>query len=88
MLPRVAEILIKKKSRQFRAIAIVGPRQSGKKTLVKKVFSKKPYVSLEDPDERMFATHDPRAFLNRYKKGAVIDEAQRVPELFSYMQGI
>ncbi len=88
MFPRHAEVLIKKYSRQFRALAIVGPRQSGKTTLVKKIFPKKPYVSLEDPDERMLATTDPRAFLNRYKKGAVIDEAQRVPELFSYMQGI
>jgi len=88
MLPRVAETLIKKYSRQFRALAIVGPRQSGKTTVVKKVFPKKPYISLEDPDERMLATNDPLAFLNRYKKGAVIDEAQRVPELFSYMQGI
>jgi len=88
MLPRVAETLIKKYSRQFRALAIVGPRQSGKTTVVKKVFPKKPYISLEDPDERMLATNDPLAFLNRYKKGAVIDEAQRVPEMFSYMQGI
>jgi len=88
MLPRVAETLIKKYSRQFRALAIVGTLQSGKTTVVKKVFPKKPYISLEDPDERMLATNDPLAFLNRYKKGAVIDEAQRVPELFSYMQGI
>lgn len=88
MQPRQSEKLVKQYSRQFRALAIVGPRQSGKSTLVKKVFPKKPYVSLEDPDERMLATNDPRAFLNRYKKGAIIDEAQRVPELFSYMQGI
>jgi len=66
MLPRVAETLIKKYSRQFRALAIVGPRQSGKTTVVKKVFPKKPYISLEDPDERMLATNDPLAFLNRY----------------------
>jgi predicted AAA+ superfamily ATPase len=66
----------------------VGPRQSGKTTLVRKVFPRKPYVSLEDPDERMFAATDPRAFLARYKNGAIIDEAQRVPELFNYMQGI
>ena len=88
MQPRIAEKTVRKFSRQFRALAIVGPRQSGKTTLVKKIFFRKPYVSLEDPDERMLATHDPRAFLNRYKNGAVIDEAQRVPELFSYMQGI
>jgi uncharacterized protein len=88
MQPRIAEKWIKQMSRQFRALAIVGPRQSGKTTIVKKLFPKKPYVSLEDPDERMLAANDPRAFLNRYKNGVVIDEAQRVPELFSYMQGI
>ncbi|HWR33381.1 MAG TPA: ATP-binding protein, partial [Chitinophagaceae bacterium] len=88
MLPRIAEKWIKHLSRQFRALAIVGPRQSGKTTLVKKIFTRKAYVSLEDPDERMLAAGDPRAFLQRFKNGAVIDEAQRVPELFSYMQGI
>ncbi|MEP6700416.1 MAG: ATP-binding protein [Bacteroidota bacterium] len=88
MQPRQSEKLVRQYSRQFRALAIVGPRQSGKSTLVKKVFPKKTYVSLEDPDERMLAANDPRAFLSRYKKGAIIDEAQRVPELFSYMQGI
>lgn len=88
MQPRIAEKLLRYYSRQFRAVAVVGPRQSGKTTLVKKVFPKKPYVSLEDPDERMLAATDPRAFLERYKNGAIIDEAQRVPELFNYMQGI
>ena len=88
MKPRIAEKLLKQYARQFRAVAVVGPRQSGKTTLVKKVFPKKPYVSLEDPDDRILATNDPRAFLNRFKKGAIIDEAQRVPELFNYLQGI
>jgi predicted AAA+ superfamily ATPase len=88
MQPRIAEKILNKYSRQFRAVAVVGPRQSGKTTLVKKVFPRKPYVSLEDPDERMLASTDPRTFLARYKNGVIIDEAQRVPELFSYMQGI
>lgn len=88
MQPRQAEKIVRQYSHQFRTLAIVGPRQSGKTTLVKKVFSRKPYVSLEDPDERMLAASDPRAFLNRYKNGAVINEAQRVPEMFSYLQGI
>lgn len=88
MQPRIAEKLLRQYGRQFRAVAVVGPRQSGKTTLVKRVFPRKPYVSLEDPDERMLAANDPRAFLNRYKNGAIIDEAQHVPELFSYMQGI
>ena len=88
MKPRIAEKLLRTFSREFRAVAVVGPRQSGKTTLVKKVFPKKPYVSLEDPDIRFLASNDPRTFLSRYKNGAIIDEAQRVPELFNYMQGM
>ena len=88
MQPRIAEKLLRAYSRQFRAVAVVGPRQSGKTTLVRNVFPRKPYVSLEDPDERMFAATDPRAFLARFGKGAIIDEAQQVPELFNYMQGV
>lgn len=88
MVSRTAEKLIKDYSKQFRALAVVGPRQSGKTTLVRKVFPKKPYVSLENPDERFLAESDPRAFLGRYPSGAIIDEAQRVPALFSYLQQI
>ena len=54
--------------------------------MAKKVFPKKEYVSLENPDERMLAETDPRAFLARFPKGAILDEAQRVPVLFSYLQ--
>ena len=88
MIHRNAEQLVRRLSKQFRAVAVVGPRQSGKTTLVRSVFGTKPYVSLENPDERNLAQEDPRAFIARYKKGAVIDEAQRVPELFSYMQQV
>ncbi|OFY83052.1 MAG: AAA family ATPase [Bacteroidetes bacterium RIFCSPLOWO2_12_FULL_35_15] len=88
MINRTAEKLLKKYSRQFRALAVVGPRQSGKTTLVRKVFPNKPYVSLENPDEQLQANTDPRAFLSRFRNGAIIDEAQRVPALFSYLQQI
>ena len=88
MVNREAEKKIRLYAKQFRAIAIVGPRQSGKTTIAKKVFPRKPYVSLEDPDEREMAIEDPRYFLSRFKNGAVIDEAQRVPQLFSYLQSI
>ena len=88
MIKRTAEKLLRNYSRQFRALAVVGPRQSGKTTLVKMTFPGKPYVSLENPDERMQADSDPRGFLNRFKNGAIIDEAQRVPVLFSYLQQI
>lgn len=67
-------------------VAITGPRQSGKTTLARKAFAHKPYVSLEDPDTRDFAHEDPRGFLARYPDGAIVDEAQRCPSLFSYLQ--
>jgi predicted AAA+ superfamily ATPase len=71
---------------KFPVVVLTGPRQSGKTTLVEKLFSYKAYVSLEDPDVRDFALTDPRGFLNQYKEGAIIDEAQNVPSLFSYIQ--
>lgn len=88
MIPREAESSIRKLAKQFRSVAIVGPRQSGKTTLVKKVFSTKPYASLENPDERQLAETDPKAFLGRFPKGAILDEVQRAPHLFSYLQEI
>lgn len=88
MIKREAESELKTLAKQFKAVAVVGPRQSGKTTLTRHVFSDKPYVSLENPDFRRFALDDPRGFLSNYKTGAVIDEAQRAPELFSYLQQI
>jgi predicted AAA+ superfamily ATPase len=88
MIKREAESELINLSGQFKAVAVVGPRQSGKTTLTRHVFSDKPYASLENPDIRRFALDDPRGFLSQYKKGAVIDEVQRVPELFSYLQQI
>lgn len=67
---------------------MIGPRQSGKTTLVKSVFADKPYISLENPDNRRFAANDSRGFFQTYPDGAIIDEIQRVPELFSYIQEI
>lgn len=75
-------------SRQFPVLSITGPRQSGKSTLVKSIFPDYSYVSLEDEDMRAFAVDDPRAFLDRYGSKTIIDEAQRAPSLFSYIQGV
>lgn len=75
-------------SMQYRAVAVVGPRQSGKTTLVRQVFPDKTYVNLENIDTRRFAMEDPRGFLSGLSEGAIIDEIQRVPELFSYLQQI
>ncbi len=84
--PRQSAPLLDRLARQFKAVAVVGPRQSGKTTLVRSAFADKPYVTLESPDTRAFAVSDPRGFLARYPDGAVLDEAQRTPELFSYLQ--
>lgn len=88
MITRVATEEVSKLATQFKAVAIVGPRQSGKTTLARTVFTEKLYVSLENPDTRTFATEDPRGFLGQYKDGAILDEIQRAPDLFSYLQQI
>ncbi len=73
---------------KFPVVSIIGPRQSGKTTLVKYSFPDKSYVSLEEPDSREFAQTDPRGFLAAYPEGAILDEIQRAPELLSYIQTI
>lgn len=88
MVKREAEKELLNLAKQFKAIAIVGPRQSGKTTLATQTFPNLPYISLENPDTRRFALEDPRGFLSQYSTGAILDEAQRVPELFSYLQQI
>ncbi len=88
MIPRLASGKLKQLALLFKAVAVIGPRQSGKTTLVRALFADKPYVSLEDPDTRQYALEDPRGFLANYPNGAIFDEAQRTPNLFSYLQGI
>ena len=88
MLPRALSSTLLRLSQSFPIVAITGPRQSGKTTLARAVFADKPYVSLEDPIERAFAIEDPRGFLVRFQEGAVFDEAQRWPDLFSHLQGM
>jgi uncharacterized protein len=88
MLPRQAQITALRLAAGFPILAITGPRQSGKTTLARALFPYRDYVTLEDPEQRTFALRDPRGFLDRFSDGAIIDEAQRCPELFSYLQGV
>lgn len=88
MILRIAQAELINLSQQYKAIAVIGPRESGKTTLVKLVFPDKPYVNLENPDMRNFASEDPKAFLDQFSKGAILDEVQRTPELFSYLQQV
>lgn len=88
MIPRLLSPTLRRLAASFPIVAITGPRQSGKTTLSRAIFADKPYVSLEDPTERAFAQEDPKGFLARFSQGAIFDEAQRWPDLFSYLQGL
>jgi uncharacterized protein len=88
MIVRDSSEFLKQILTHFKAIAITGPRQSGKTTLVKSFFPDKPYVTLENPGDRNLALADPVRFLSAFPQGAVLDEIQKAPELFSYLQGI
>ena len=73
---------------EYPIVTVLGPRQAGKTTLVQHELPDYAYVLLEDPDERLLAAEDPRAFLRRYPDNTIFDEVQRVPTLLSYLQGI
>lgn len=88
MIKRDLSAKLKALAGKFPVVSVVGPRQSGKTTLVKSLFAGWGYVSLEDLDQREFALKDPKGFLASHDKGAVIDEVQRAPQLFSYIQTV
>ena len=86
MIARHLRSALRAAARDAPVVTLTGPRQSGKTTLARTAFPRHDYASLEDPDLRTFALEDPRGFLDQYRRGVVIDEAQRAPDLFSYVQ--
>jgi len=88
MIPREAENTLRQLATGYPVLAITGPRQAGKTTLARAMFDQHPYVSMENPAEREFFDSDPRGFLDRYRDGAVVDEAQLTPNLFAWLQGV
>lgn len=86
IIDRVLAAKVAYAAKKFPIVSLTGPRQSGKTTLLRELFRKLPYVSLEDPDLRNFALSDPRQFLSNYPSGVILDEVQHVPSLFSYIQ--
>ncbi len=88
MVKREIEPMLHRLASQYPALAITGPRQAGKTTLAKMAFPKMAYVSLENPDIRELAAQDPRGFFAKYTNGAILDEVQNCPALFSYLQEV
>lgn len=88
MIARHLTKTLKGAARDYPVVTVTGPRQSGKTTLVQAAFPRHRYASLEDPETRVFALEDPRGFLDQFRGRVILDEVQRVPDLFSYIQGI
>lgn len=88
MIRRAAEDTLHKIANYYKCVAVIGPRQSGKTTLVRNTFPHLPYANMENPDTRAFATEDPRGFLKTYSGGAILDEIQNTPNIFSYLQQV
>ncbi len=86
MIPRELSAHVLKLARMYPIVTVTGPRQSGKTTLVRRLFPAFDYVNLEVPDVRAEAVGDPRGFLRRHAAPAVFDEIQRAPSLLSYLQ--
>ena len=86
MFERELELELKELAKRYPIVTMIGPRQSGKTTIVQHAFPEKKYANLEFPDIRSMALKDPRGFLEQFSDGAILDEIQRVPELLSYIQ--
>ena len=86
MIERTIKNKVQQLLQKYPVVTLTGPRQSGKSTLLRNTFADYDYVSLEDPDNRSFALDDPKGFLKSYPDKTIIDEAQKVPKLFSYIQ--
>lgn len=86
MIARTQAQLIRAAAEKMPVVAVTGPRQSGKSTLVQQVFPDHTYINLEDIEQRRFAKDDPKGFLQNLGAKAIIDEVQYVPDLLSYIQ--
>ena len=83
MIQRELRDIIQKRASQMPVISVTGPRQSGKTTLTRQAFPNHKYINLENISDRIFATEDPEGFIHSCKDGAILDEVQNVPGLFS-----
>lgn len=86
MIGREAETTLVRLLGWYPAAIVLGPRQSGKTTLCRKILPDRPYVNLESATERAFWKEDPKGAWRAHPNGAIIDEFQQVPELASWLQ--
>lgn len=86
MFERILTEKIQLLAGKYPVVTLLGPRQSGKTTLVRNAFPNKPYVNMEDANNRLLASEDPKSFMDLYPEGAILDEVQRTPHLLSYIQ--
>jgi len=86
MITRTLASALLHRATLYPVVTLTGPRQSGKSTLCRTLFPEKPYLTLESLDSREFALQDPRGLLASMPEGAILDEVQQVPSLFSYLQ--
>lgn len=86
MIARLIEHSMRSAVAQYPIISLTGPRQSGKTTLLRQAFADYAYINFEEPDVRRYFSEDPKGFLRQYDRHVIFDEAQRVPDLFSYLQ--
>ena len=82
MIERTAKDALIRLASQFPVIGVTGPRQSGKSTLTQATFPDKRYVTFDDKNMRELAASNPSDFIMAFPNGAIIDEAQKVPEIF------
>lgn len=88
IIPRRIKALLSDLDSFYPIISLTGPRQAGKTTTLRELYSSYRYVSLENPSVLAAAKRDPESFLSEYSDQVIFDEAQRFPALFSYLQGM
>lgn len=86
VIQRIAKDALQRLASQFPVVGVTGPRQSGKSTLVQEVFPEKRYISFDDDNILALAKSNPKDFVDAFPEGVIIDEAQKVPGLFSALK--
>jgi predicted AAA+ superfamily ATPase len=88
MLARRYQVALRGLLRRFPIVTVLGPRQCGKTTFIRQALPHWTYVDLERPSDAAPLVADPEARLAQFRGPVVLDEAQRLPEIFPVLRGI